>query len=106
MCVYASCVTWTVSSTFAVDHFDLFGLRQAFGFHFYKAMGLATDENFTTRLDLHYCRHPIMFGFFMTMTCKPVMTVNSLIFDLVMSFYIVIAVKYFEEPDMLHFYPE
>lgn len=68
-------------------------------------MGLAADTNFVTRLHLHYSRHPIMFGFMMTFMCKPVMTVNSLIFAIVMSVYIVVAVKWFEEPDMLHFFP-
>jgi len=47
-----------------------------------------------------------MFGFMMTFMCKPVMTVNSLIFAIIMSVYIVVAVKWFEEPDMLHFFPK
>ena len=50
----------------------------------------------------HYalCRHPIMTGFFMVFTLVPEMTYNHLFFTVCMSIYIVIAVKFFEEPDL------
>ena len=59
---YVIGVLWLVSSTFAIDHFELFGLRQGLG------MGNLlkfVPDGFVTILHYRLVRHPIMTGFFM-----------------------------------------
>src|ERR1700761_1019527 len=49
-----------ISSTFMIDHFDLFGLRQVFS----ALRGSAiSDPSFRTPLLYKLVRHPLMFGF-------------------------------------------
>ena len=56
----------------------------------------------------HYelCRHPIMTGFFMMFTFVPEMTYNHLFFSISCIVYILIAVKFFEEPQLLEEFVE
>ena len=51
-----------VSSTFAIDHFDLFGLRQ--GLKMGNVLKFYNDGEFVTNYHYKYVRHPIMTGFF------------------------------------------
>jgi protein-S-isoprenylcysteine O-methyltransferase Ste14 len=84
-------------SSFLINHFDLFGLRQVW-LHFtgrdysplpFKAAGL-----------YRYLRHPIMTGVFIGIWVTPSMTTGHLIFALGMSVYILIGV-YHEERDLI-----
>jgi len=92
-------VVWLVTSTFAIDHFDLFGIKQGTGFDIYKHFGLEI-KSFSTRWHLTYCRHPIMWGFFSVFTVTPFMTLNHLVFTVVMISYIIAAVMLLEEPEL------
>lgn len=83
-------------STFMINHFDLFGLRQVYlnfrgdDYH---------DPKFTTR-GLYKCvRHPIMLGFIIAFWATPQMTVGHLVFSIMTSAYIVVGVL-FEENDL------
>ena len=104
--LYAVGAAWLVSSTFAIDHFDLFGVKQGTGIDIYEMLGFGLTGTFSTRLHLNYCRHPIMWGFFCIFFVTPVMTLNHIFFAVNYTTYILIAVKMFEEPDLRAMFPE
>ena len=68
-------VVWTVVALFAIDHFELFGLRQATGKDVSASFGLPSlrgKTNIVTRWNYNLVRHPIMTGFFILFFCVPV----------------------------------
>jgi protein-S-isoprenylcysteine O-methyltransferase Ste14 len=83
-------------STFLIDHFDLFGLRQVF---------LAwrgrpyTEKRFMTPQVYRFIRHPLYVGWMTAFWCAPVMSVGRLLFALAMTAYILVAIRY-EERDL------
>jgi protein-S-isoprenylcysteine O-methyltransferase Ste14 len=84
-------------STFLINHFDLFGLRQAW----LNLLGKKyTHLPFRTISLYKYVRHPIMTGAFIGIWFTPVMTVGHLLFATGMSAYILIGV-YHEEKDLI-----
>ena len=93
-------VGWLIvlTSTFMMDHFDLFGLRQVF-------LNLKQREvnhtGFRKVVFYRMVRHPIMTGFIIAFWSTPAMTTGHLLFKLVNTAYIYIAVKYFEEKDLV-----
>lgn len=93
-------VGWAVvlTSTFMIDHFDLFGLRQVY--LTFKSREL-TRGTFHKRLYYKLVRHPIMTGFLIAFWATPVMTMGHLLFTVGMTVYIYIAVKKFEEKDLI-----
>lgn len=89
-------------STFLIDHFDLFGLRQVWGqFRQRSARPLA----FVTPLFYRYVRHPLYLGFLLAFWGGPLMTTGHLLLAAGMTAYILIAVR-FEERDMLRAFGE
>ena len=65
-----------VSSTYALDHYELFGLRQGLKMgDMLKAPG--TGENFVTLMHYKLVRHPIMTGFFIMFWSVPIMTMGK-----------------------------
>ena len=50
--VYAFGFLWLLSSTFAYDHFELFGIKQGTGVDVMKMIGLGLDGGFCHRA--HY----------------------------------------------------
>jgi protein-S-isoprenylcysteine O-methyltransferase Ste14 len=85
-------------STFLINHFDLFGLRQVW-FHARKRM--APDVPFVTRAVYRIVRHPLLLGFLIAFWATPTMTVGHLLFTLMTTAYIVIAAKFLEERDLV-----
>jgi protein-S-isoprenylcysteine O-methyltransferase Ste14 len=84
-------------STFLIDHFDLFGLRQTW-IHF---RGRAYEEKrFATPLLYRWIRHPLYVGWFLTFWVTPAMSAGHLLFALVMTSYVLIAIP-LEERDLL-----
>jgi protein-S-isoprenylcysteine O-methyltransferase Ste14 len=87
-------------STFMINHFELFGLQQIY-------MNLNNKTAPTPKFQTHYfyklCRHPIMLGFVIAFWAAPTMTVGHLLFSVVTTLYIIIAVKYLEEKDLKKF---
>ena len=84
-------------STFLIDHFDLFGLRQtwlAFRGHAY------TQKAFAERSLYRVVRHPLMLGFLIAMWAAPTMTLGRFVFAACYTLYVSVALV-FEEKDLL-----
>ncbi len=89
-------------STFAINHFDLFGLRQAWK-HF---RGLDyTPLKFVQPWIYRVVRHPLYVGWFMVFWCTPTMTVTHLLFAVATTAYTLIAIQW-EERDLADMHPE
>ncbi|MBU2929721.1 methanethiol S-methyltransferase [Winogradskyella psychrotolerans] len=84
-------------STFMINHFELFGLSQIY--QRFKDQKL-TYPKFQVNLFYKIVRHPIMLGFIIAFWATPLMTVGHLLFAVVTTIYILIAVKYLEEKDL------
>jgi len=88
------------TSTFLINHFDLFGLRQTW-FH---AKGLKYEPlQFRTPGWYKRVRHPIQLGFLIAFWSTPVMTVGSLVFAAVCTVYILVALV-LEERDLVTYF--
>jgi len=84
-------------STFMINHFELFGLKQIFD-------NLKNKQPQSPKFQINFfykiVRHPIMLGFLIAFWATPLMTVGHLVFAIMTTLYILIAVKYLEEKDL------
>ena len=85
---------WT---TFLIDHFELFGLRQ--GWETLRAKELRGPA-FVTPWLYKIVRHPLYLGWLLIFWGAPTMTAGHLLFSAGMSVYILIALRY-EERDLV-----
>ena len=86
-------------STFVIDHFDLFGLRQVWLNFRQKTY---THSPFKVTFFYKFVRHPLYVGWIMSFWGTPRMTVGHLLFAVGMTAYILIAIRY-EERDLVRF---
>jgi protein-S-isoprenylcysteine O-methyltransferase Ste14 len=84
-------------STFLINHFELFGLQQAW---FHLSGHEAEPPQFRQPLFYKYVRHPLYLGFFLAFWAAPEMTVGHLLLAMGMSLYMLIAIRY-EEHDLV-----
>jgi methanethiol S-methyltransferase len=83
-------------STWLLNHFELFGLQQAW----LDMRGrTAAEPQFREPLFYRYVRHPLYLGFLLAFWATPTMTVGHALFAAGMTVYILIAIRY-EERDL------
>jgi protein-S-isoprenylcysteine O-methyltransferase Ste14 len=81
--------------SYMIDHFDLFGLRQAW-LHFRGRP--YTHPPFKTTALYRYTRNPLMLGFIIAFWATPTMTMSHLLFAAASTGYILVGIM-FEERD-------
>jgi protein-S-isoprenylcysteine O-methyltransferase Ste14 len=89
-------------STFLIDHFHLFGLRQVWEYLQKKA---PASPHFKELGLYKMVRHPIMLGFVIAFWATPDMTVARLFFAGLTTAYILVGLT-FEERDLVRFHGE
>ena len=89
-------------TTFVINHFDLFGLRQS-----WREFRGETQQPlpFVTPLLYRIVRHPLYVGWFFAFWSTPTMTVTHLLFAAMATGYILVAIQ-LEERDLMAAHPE
>ena len=89
-------------TTFVINHFDLFGLRQVWR----ELRGLPQSKlKFVMPVLYRVVRHPLYVGWLFAFWCTPTMTATHLLFASVTTAYILVAIR-FEEADLMQEHPE
>lgn len=95
---------WAVvlASTFLLNHFDLFGLRQVW--LFFRGRPYTTLP-FGTPGFYRHVRHPLYVGWMLVFWATPTMGLAHLLFAVALTAYMLVAIRY-EEPDLIDLHPQ
>lgn len=95
-------IGWTVLfvSTWLINHFELFGLQQAW---FHGRERAAPSPKLRQPLFYRYVRHPLYLGFILAFWATPHMTYSHLLFAGGMTVYILIGIAH-EERDLVSYF--
>jgi protein-S-isoprenylcysteine O-methyltransferase Ste14 len=100
--LFAGGWVWVLAMSFAIDHIDLFGLRQV-ARHLRGHQDLS--PSFVLPLPYRLVRHPMMLGFFPAFLAAPTMTAGHLLFAALGCGYVLFGVR-LEERDLALALPE
>jgi protein-S-isoprenylcysteine O-methyltransferase Ste14 len=89
-------------TTFVINHFDLFGLRQTW--RAYRGQP-QTPVAFMTPVLYRIVRHPLYVGWLLAFWCTSTMTMTHLLFAVMTTAYILVAIQ-LEERDLMSAHPE
>ncbi len=89
-------------SSFVIDHFELFGLKQVWT---YFRGSEPVHSPFSERSLYRWVRHPLMLGFIAAFWSAPTMSQGRLLFAVVTTVWILIAIQ-IEERDLVRFLGE
>jgi methanethiol S-methyltransferase len=95
-----SAAGWAIAvlSTYQIDHFELFGLRQGLGGH-------AQAPVLRTPLFYRVVRHPLYFGMLLALWSAPTMSAGHLLLAALLTLYVLIGVRH-EERDLVRVFGE
>ena len=100
--VYAAGWLTVLATTFLINHFDLFGLRQVW----LAFRGVPyTSLRFATPGPYRLVRHPLYVGWLTVFWAAPTMTAAHVLFAVGTTAYILAAIRW-EERDLVTFHPE
>jgi protein-S-isoprenylcysteine O-methyltransferase Ste14 len=100
--IFAAGWATVLVTTFLINHFDLFGLRQVW---LHLRGRPYTPLHFGTPGPYRVVRHPLYVGWFLAFWATPTMTVTHLLFAVMTTGYILIAIQ-LEERDLVDAHPE
>jgi protein-S-isoprenylcysteine O-methyltransferase Ste14 len=89
-------------STYIIDHFELFGLKQVTNYLLKKD---TKPPIFTEKFLYKMVRHPLMLGFLIAFWATPTLTVGHLFFSIMTTGYIFVGIA-FEERDLKTYHGE
>lgn len=89
-------------STFLINHFDLFGLRQVWLAFTHQPY---SELSFVTPWIYQFIRHPLYLGWLLVVWCTPDMTVAHLLFAALITAYVFIGIR-LEERDLRAAHPD